>query len=264
MYSTVRIECDVPGGQSCGTGFFMRFRENGDGFVPVIVSNKHVIQGAVSGRFHLTLTGTDGRPMLGRHKQISVDQFEQQWLPHPDPNVDLAVYPIGPILNELAGAGALPFLAYVTKTLIPDAAARATFSPMEDVTMIGYPNGIWDAVNNLPVIRRGTTASPPYVDWNGKGEFLTDIASFPGSSGSPVFLCNVGGFTEKNGATHLGQSRLFLLGVHYAGALHTASGEIKIVTTPTNVQPIPVLQMPNNIGVVVNSRYLLDFEGMLG
>jgi hypothetical protein len=135
---------------------------------------------------------------------------------------------------------------------------------MEDITMIGYPNGIWDSVNNLPVIRRGTTATPPYVDWNGKSEFLTDIASFPGSSGSPVFLCNIGSFTDRTGGVHLGQTRLHLLGVHYAGALHTATGEIQIVTAPTNVQPVPVLQMPNNIGVVVSSRHILDFDAMLG
>ena len=54
--------------------------------------------------------------------------------------------------------------------------------------MIGYPDGIWDSVNNLPVIRKGITATHPHISWNGKTEFLTDIASFPGSSGSPYFL----------------------------------------------------------------------------
>jgi len=57
--------------------------------------------------------------------------------------------------------------------------------------MIGYPNGLWDHVNNLPLIRRGITASHPGVDYqiegqNGPGVTVIDMACFPDSSGSPV------------------------------------------------------------------------------
>jgi hypothetical protein len=31
--------------------------------------------------------------------------------------------------------------------------------------MIGYPNGIWDAKNNLPVIRKGITATHANIPW---------------------------------------------------------------------------------------------------
>ena len=56
------------------------------------------------------------------------------------------------------------------------------------VTMVGYPSGLWDSKNNYPIVRQGNIATPPNVDFNGKEEFLIDIALYPGSSGSPVFL----------------------------------------------------------------------------
>ena len=134
---------------------------------------------------------------------------------------------------------------------------------MEEIVMIGYPSGIWDSVNNLPVIRRGITATHPAISWNGKTEVLTDIASFPGSSGSPLLLANLSGYTDAKGNTFLGQARIRLLGVHYAGAMHTAAGEIKIVTAPTAVGPTSETDIPNNIGVAINSRRLLDFEPII-
>ena len=95
---------------------------------------------------------------------------------------------------------------------------------------------------------------------NGKSEFLTDIASFPGSSGSPVFLANIGGYMDNKGNTYMGAHRIRLLGIHYAGAMHTASGEIRIVTAPTSNIPVPITAIPNNIGVAINSKELLVLE----
>jgi hypothetical protein len=89
---------------------------------------------------------------------------------------------------------------------------------------------------------------------------LTDIASFPGSSGSPVFLANIGGYMDNKGNMYMGTHRIRLLGIHYAGAMHTASGEIQIVTAPTSNIPVPITQIPNNIGVAINSKEILGLE----
>jgi hypothetical protein len=59
--------------------------------------------------------------------------------------------------------------------------------PACEVLFVGYPNDVYDQVNNLPVIRAGKIASMPKVDFNGKPEFLIDAHVWPGSSGSPVF-----------------------------------------------------------------------------
>ena len=54
-----------------------------------------------------------------------------------------------------------------------------------------------------------------------------------------------------------------LFGIHYAGAMHTATGEIKIVMAPTATTPIALTAIPNNIGVAVSSERLLEFEPII-
>jgi hypothetical protein len=264
-HSTVRIECTLANGSSsCGTGFFMHFLKNGDMSFPVIVTNKHVIAGAKVGYIHLTFADEKGGPNLGSYQRCTLNDFEQQWVLHPDPNVDLAVLPIFHVLEGIReSTGKSCFFIGLDAKLIATSAQREAFSAMEDVVMIGYPNGIWDKKHNLPVIRKGITATHVKTKWNGKDEFLTDIASFPGSSGSPVFLVNMGSYIDNQGITHIGQSRIHLLGVHYAGAQHQADGTIEIVTVPTDTRPVPVTLIPNNIGVVINSQRILDFEPIL-
>ncbi len=260
-HSTVRIETRLhDGGVSTGTGFYMNFLQKEDSCIPVIVTNKHVVANANIGYFHVTLATDKDLPDIGNHQRFQFSNFEQRCIKHPDPNVDLAAFPIGPLVNQVQQSGGKLFYIPLQMNLIPKAEERETFSSMEDIVMIGYPNGIWDAKNNLPVIRKGITATHANVLWNGKSEFLTDIASFPGSSGSPVFLANIGGYIDNRGNTYMGNTRIRLLGVHYAGAMHTASGEIKIVTAPTSNVPVPIMQIPNNIGVAVNSKEILGLE----
>ena len=70
---------------------------------------------------------------------------------------------------------------------------------IEDIIFIGYPNGIWDSVNNMPILRKGSTATHPCLNYNGKKEFMIDAACFPGSSGSPVLIFNENGYKDKKG-----------------------------------------------------------------
>jgi hypothetical protein len=264
VHCSVRIETSLRGGgTSCGTGFFMNFLQKEDHAVPVIVTNKHVIADSDVGKFHLTLAKPDGLPDIGSHQPFSLQNFESLWIKHPDANVDLAVFLIGPLLNHVQQSGSNLFFVPLQTSLIPTDEERKSLSPMEDVIMIGYPSGIWDSINNLPVIRRGITATHPAINWNGDTKFLTDIASFPGSSGSPVLLANIGSYMDNKGNTYMGTTRIRLLGIHYAGAMHTATGEIKIVTAPTSAVAIPLTQIPNNIGVAINSRRLLEFEPLI-
>ncbi|WP_407533624.1 S1 family peptidase [Xanthomonas euvesicatoria] len=260
-HSTVRIETDLHGGGvSTGTGFYMNLLKNDTTFVPAIITNKHVIANANIGKFHVTLANANGLPDSGKHQQFQFSNFEKQCIKHPDPNVDLAAFLIGPLMNQAQKAGVDLFYIPLLTDLIPSDQERESYSSMEDIVMIGYPNGIWDAKNNLPVIRKGITATHAGVSWNGNCEFLTDIASFPGSSGSPVFIANLGGYMDNKGNAYMGTSRIRLLGIHYAGAMHTASGEIRIVTAPTSNLPVPITQIPNNIGVAINSKEILGLE----
>lgn len=261
-HTTVRIECDLAsGGVGTGTGFFYALDRNGDQHVPVIVTNKHVVEGATKGRFLLTShNGADG-PAVGNFKAFELDNFQSRWLPHPDNDVDLCVMPIAPLLSQDEQTNTKFFFQTFDKAFIPTAADLDDMVGLETIVMVGYPNGLWDQTNNLPIFRKGVLASDYKRDWNGKKEFLIDAACFPGSSGSPVLLFDVGSYKKRNGTVY--RSRIKLLGVLYAGPQHTIQGDIQIVTVPTQQKPISVATIPNNLGIIIKAEQLNAFEGRL-
>ena len=103
-YSTVRIEVTLADGTiGTGTGFFYSLsKQNGGLQIPVIVTNKHVVVGAVKGRFKLTLEAVDGTPDRLRHHTFEIGAFKKGWIPHPDGITDLCIFPIGPRLHRAA------------------------------------------------------------------------------------------------------------------------------------------------------------------
>jgi hypothetical protein len=259
-FSTVRIETDLSdGGIGTGTGFFYGVKQQDDSqHIPVIVTNKHVVKDAIKGRFRLTLQNTEGAPDVGNHMTIELDDFERKWIHHPITDIDLCVMPIAPLLRLAEEQGKNFFFITLDKSLLPKNEDYDSMYGMDDITMIGYPNGIWDEANNFPVFRKGVTATNPKYDWNNKKEFLIDCACFPGSSGSPVLLVNMGGYFTRSGLNLA--TRVKLLGILYAGPQHTATGEIEIVDVPITQRPVLISRIPNNLGIVIKSELLKDFD----
>lgn len=265
-YSTVRIECECyDGSLRFGTGYFMRFKEDKTSHtnIPVVITNKHVINGAKKGRLIFSTTNQNGEPNDKDHFILIINNFQDQWIWHPDQYVDLCCMPILPFLNERAKSlGKTPFYIPLYMSLIPDQNQLANLMALEEIVMIGYPNGIWDTVNNKPIFRKGITATHPNYDYNGKKEFLIDAACFPGSSGSPVFILNELGYRDKRGNLTLGGSRILLLGTLYAGPQHTAEGEVKIVEVPTSHKSITLSKIPNNLGMVIKAERIYELESL--
>lgn len=262
IHSTVRIECEMESAHSSGTGYFFAFNEIDGRHIPCIVTNKHVVQGAKRGRFHLTRQGADGGVSLGEYVTFAFDNFEQMWISHPDREIDLAIFPIGDILNCAKDRGESLYFVPLGKAITASPELLDSLPTMEEIIMIGYPNGIWDEKHNLPVIRRGITATHPKLSYNGKQEFLIDAACFPGSSGSPVFLANIGSYLNSKGSLCVG-SRIALLGTLYAGPQHTATGEVVVVQVPTDTRALSISSIPNNLGLVIHASKLFEFEAVL-
>lgn len=261
VYTTVRIECqDAEGMASSGTGFFFKFCEEPDGrHVPALITNKHVIKGARFGVFHLNTADQYGDPVHGGHVAVPVAEFENLWVPHPNEDIDLAAFPLAPVFEWVKAQGKTVFLKSVGHEFMAKIDDLRELSAVEDIIMVGYPNGLWDSRNNFPIVRRGVTATPPYIDFEGRPEFMIDCACFPGSSGSPIFLYNIGSYTSKDGGLAFG-GRVKFLGVLWGGPQHTAEGQIRVVPVPTREEPKSFSRIPNNLGFCIKAEQLLDFE----
>ncbi len=264
MHTTVRLECALKNGRSTtGTGFFFSFKIDDQKIIPTIVTNKHVIEGSTRGSFVLTKKGDNNEPIIGSYERISLDNFESLWVKHPEDSVDLAVFPMAPLFKVAEQKNIKLFTALISEVLIPTQNQLEDLSGIEDITMIGYPNGLWDEKNNLPIIRKGITATSPKYNYNGLPIFVIDCACFPGSSGSPVLIFDQGGYMDAKGNINIGGSRVILLGTLFAGPQHVAEGEIQTIDIPLQQVPISLSRIPNNLGFVVKSEKILDFKKIL-
>lgn len=264
-YATVRIECKSKDNQLfTGTGYFFRFRINKElnTHIPVVITNKHVIKNAYEGRIIFSKADEEGNPDDKNHFGLFLNNFEQMWKMHPSDDVDLCAMPIAPFLNQAEMANHKLFYRSLDTTLIPTQEQLDDLSAMEDIVMVGYPNGIWDSINNKPIFRKGVTATHPNLDYNGKKEFMIDAACIPGSSGSPVFLLNENGYSDKKGTTYLGAKRILLLGTLYAGPQLTTEGEVVVVDVPTVQRAFALSKIPINLGLVIKSNRILELEDL--
>jgi len=262
-YCTVRIECDLGNNiVSTGTGFFFHFCDGEEKVLPAIVTNKHVLAGAQKIRLFLTKMNEKKQRLKGQHEIVEFDLNKDDRIRiafHPE-NLDMAIITLGKFLLDSEEKGIRYFFKPIANDSIPSQEILDDFSVMEDIIMVGYPSGMFDEKNNMPIIRKGITATHPALNYQGRSEFVADIASFPGSSGSPVFLLNLGGYTDNKGIYHLGKHRLYLLGLLYAGPQYNAQGEITIAPIPTTNKPISQTKIPMNLGYIIKSNNLLIWE----
>lgn len=265
LLSTVRVDAILQNGVSTGTGFFFNFcfDEKDNTCVPTIVTNKHVVRGSTTGKFRFSVKDNEENPIPGEFSDLTIPDFERSWIMHPDPEVDLCVLPIADIHKYLAKSSKGLYYTALTIDSIPsEDELKENYSRIEDITIVGYPDGFWDKHNNMPIVRKGITATSLQLDFNNKPNFLVDAAIYQGSSGSPVFIYNQGAYTHAKGGLIAG-TRLKLVGIIHAVALHTVEGEVKIVDIPAAKTPVSIAQIPNNLGVAIHARKLLDFENIL-
>lgn len=262
LFSTVRIEAHSGAGlSSVGTGFFFSFSVDNDRQIPTIITNKHVVAGTTHGNFQVhEAKGGDAGPMpSGRSFTVELDQFEKRWFGHPAEEVDLCAMPFEPLRRQAEEEGRSIFHVSLDGSLVrEDAHLQSEFGAVEEVVMVGYPIGLWDKTNNLPIIRRGITATHPGIDWEGKSIQIADIACFPGSSGSPVLIMDEGTYKSKSGGMVLGSDRIVLLGALYAGPQWTAEGDVKIREIPTAQERITV-----ETGVMIHLGYIIKAKEIL-
>ena len=247
IHLTVQIQSECHGATSYGTGFLFAFSSNEDDkLIPVIITNRHVVDGSSNCKLVFSLKDDEGNYVPGKTHTFQYNNFSCAWIFHPDPNVDLCVMPIHQLYEEYRPNPYSLFVSFASEKDIPSSEEMAQFSHIENIIVVGYPSGIIDDKHNLPLVRRGITASSLHYDFKGKPEFLIDAAIYGGSSGSPVFVYDNGCFSTGKG-TMFGK-RAKLVGVNRATYQHLITPEVAV---------------PNGLGIAIHARKILDFKPLL-
>lgn len=257
LFTTVRIETTMKNGSiSTGTGFIFSYDIQDKQFL-FIVSNKHVIKDSVRGKLEFTVE-KNGEPDLGNKYTLLIDDFEKRWIGHSNADIDIAITPFVSILEELKKNNINIYFRAIQSEIVPDEKATKDIDAVEDIIFIGYPNGIYDKKNLLPIVRKGITATPANIDFEGNPTFIIDASIFPGSSGSPVFICNVGSFTKKSTSRLFAGTRLMFLGIVASVFIKQDVNKLEIATIPTKDIPIIKTNQMIDLGIVFKSRCLIE------
>ena len=259
LYLTT-VPMHASGGQmlmpGLGTGFFMDFRIDENKTTRWLITNKHVVQGAAELHMSLHTGNKDANGAI----TISQNSFD---LVVNNPAVITIFHPAedlcGVAWTELAKAASQNNLVLAAESLseaiIPSQADLENLSAMEDIITVGYPTAFRDNANNLPILRRGVTASHPGVRFNGECRGVLDIASFGGSSGSPVLVWNEKLVLQDGKVTE--QNNRFLLGVQVDGRSFTQDASVVINNAPTNPAAIAKVLTPLHLGNYIRAEALL-------
>ncbi len=250
LFSTVKIETD----NSIGTGFLTLQKINETKSRVFLVTNKHVVtktdqygnfvSNCEYGKFTF-LRAKENEPDLGNIAPIVIPKFSEKFLMHPNKETDLAILNISGLITENIFIHALP---------IELIAKDEDFDILDDVIFIGYPNGIWDEKNFIPIIRKGSIATPFSLDYDGKKQFLIDAHVFPGSSGSPVFIKES---SIKNGVLCLGGTeKYYLTGI--ISKTHCCTEECIKKIVPTNINNIQLSKQMIGLGICEKSSQIIE------
>lgn len=209
FFSTVRISSkNILGKESVGTGFFVsQFLNDGTGFL-FLCTAKHVIQDSQECVIFMH-SGKDGKLQIANPIRVELDKYSDDWINHP--TFDVTILNIGNIINDLRSRNSDPFFYTIDVDIIPTKDEIENYiDGVEDIFFVGYPDDKYDKVNMIPVMRKGITATPFQINYNGEPKFLIDASIYDGSSGSPVVICNPGSYSVKNKGLHKGSRNMFL------------------------------------------------------
>jgi len=248
----------IKGGQeiSYGTGFFfvpaiMSTKSGEQATKLSIITNKHVIANADEIGFVISTSNLDGSDVEHEYRVIN----SAHAITHPNPNIDLCAFDITNVQVDIANRQRRAMqIAVSFDDIAADDDYFKNLLPLEQVLMVGYPTGLWDEVNNGALARSGVLASNPAHDFKGKPDIVVDLACFPGSSGSPVFLFNPVGYQTR--AANIMGSRVKLIGVLYAGPTADARGIVTSQPAPVSIGQEVSVRTMMNLGYAVKTTQL--------
>ena len=160
-----------------GTGFFFQYNEN-----IYLFTNRHVFIDEDRNFYpdKVVIRLNKGGTNLIQNDEITFELYrsntdDKNWI-EIDRYVDLAALKI----KSLEGY----IFAALSSANLPPKDLRLGLG--EQVLVIGYPEGFYDDVYNLPIVRSASIASAYGIPFKKNPFFLVDARLHPGTSGSPI------------------------------------------------------------------------------
>lgn len=154
-------------------------------------------------------------------------------------------------------SGVEVFFRQVSTNNIPIEDQLQEIDAFEEIVFVGYPNGIWDRRNFIPIMRKGTTATPYSIDYEGEQKFLIDASVFGGSSGSPVFIYQSGTYGVKAAPARVG-TKFYFVGVVASVYFKTAAHEVLSLPIPTNMRNFALDKEMIDLGIVFKAQTVCE------
>lgn len=179
IYSTVKIKA----GLNDGTGFIIDFSLRKDVVVLALITNKHVVESSNDIEIVLTIQKDNGEFITESQK---ISNYKRGYFEHD--RYDLCVISLDPVVEKLIEKNEKIVAPHLTINDICSENELMNSNAIEDVFVVGYPDGFIDDANNLPMAKRGVTATPLYSDFKKMKTFVVDAGVMEGNSGSPVYI----------------------------------------------------------------------------
>ncbi|MHB1515304.1 MAG: S1 family peptidase [Acidiferrobacteraceae bacterium] len=253
LFNTVRVDTELEDGSAGSGTAFVVSHAHMRGNHTFIVTNRHLVENVRRGGLVFTQK-RGGRPLIGQRFELHIEDFPHAWFLHPDPEIDLAIIPMRPLEQAAREQGLELYYHVIDTCLVPDAAALYALDALEEVLFVGYPSGVWDQVNLMPILRRGTTATPMVLDFEGRPEFLIDAAVYPGSSGSPVFIYQPDTLRPRQ----ILRRKFLFAGVIAAVFFREEANHVVPAPVPANDAGVVVGSEMIDLGLVIKAQAVID------
>ncbi len=233
-----------------GTGFLAIAETNGRLFQH-IVTVRHVIEDYPQKEYCIRVNKLDGRV---EHTFAKCED----WVFHPDKNVDLAALPSHVAMEEYD----IKHIHIERELATPELIAEHQIGPGDDVFTAGmFTRHLGEALNR-PIVRTGTIAampSEPIDTINGMlpPSYLVEVRSIAGLSGSPVFVHMAPLRVMPNGDVKptIGKTHYFI-GVMQG---HFQTSDATDIVSPDERAPG---DMNAGVGVVIPGKHVLELMDM--
>lgn len=267
LFGSIKIETiDAAGVKYFGTGFIFKSYDDSGENEYYVVTNKHVVKNAISGSLRFILKNSKGEPDYQNAFKYNINDFESQWFGHGniiedkiiDATIDVAIMPFAPIYQSVYDQTGkdIYFGSPRLENIPTQKDIDEIIDAMENVVFIGYPNGLIDEFNNTPIIRKGITATPYALNFNGQKKFLVDASVFGGSSGSPVYILQESMYRKKGETRMTMKDKFFFVGI--IASVYQKHEFNEIHDVPVDTKKIAHNKQMIDLGVVFKPETIVE------